>query len=86
MFAGIAGTAGGFCILVYQALMYLMHDTWIHYSLLTLIESGPQGLSDWVYMNPVILNFLDSCPLFIGLAVFGLILLFIASKLRNRYS
>jgi len=84
--AGIAGTVGGFCLLVYQALMYLMHNTWTQYTLYLLIENGPEALQDLADINPGLGNTLDSCPLFAALIVLGLILLFLGSKLKNRYS
>ena len=84
--AGIAGTAGGFCLLVYQTLMYLMHGTWTQYTLYLLIENAPEALGDLASMNPGIGNTLDSCPLFAGLIVLGLIFLFLGSKLKNRFS
>jgi hypothetical protein len=84
--AGIAGTVGGFCLLVYQVLMYLMHNTWTQYTLYLLVANGPEALWDLAAMNPTIGSTLDSCPLFASLIVLGLILLFIGSKLKNRYS
>ena len=84
--AGIAGTVGGFCLLVYQALMYLMHNTWTQYTLYLLVENGPEALQDLADMNPALGNTLESCPLFVALIVLGLILLFLGSKLKNRYS
>lgn len=84
--AGIAGTTGGFCLLVYQALMYLMHGTWTQYTLYLLIENGPEALQDLTAMNPGIGNTLDSCPLFAALIVLGLIFFFIGSKMKNRFS
>jgi len=84
--AGIAGTAGGFCLLVYQALMYLMHNTWTQYTLYLLVENGPEALRDLAAMNSSIENTLACCPLFASLIVLGLIFLFIGSKLKNRFS
>jgi hypothetical protein len=84
--AGIAGTVGGFCLLAYQALMYLMHETWTQYTLYLLVENGPDVLQALAAKNPDIGATLDSCPLYAALIVLGLILLFIGSKLKNRYS
>ena len=84
--AGIAGTVGGFCLLVYQGLMYLMHDTWTQYTLYLLVENGPEVLQTLAAKNPEIGTTLDSCPMYAALIVLGLILLLIGSKLRNRYS
>ncbi|HHO74892.1 MAG TPA: hypothetical protein ENN05_00485 [Deltaproteobacteria bacterium] len=85
-FAGIAVTTGGFCVLIYQALMYLMHNTWTQYTLLTLVENGPQSLLDLLYPYPVIDTMLGSCPLFLSLIILGLVLLLIGSKIQNRYN
>lgn len=85
-FAGIASMAGGFCLLVYQGLMYLMHNTWTQYTLYLLVDKGPEALQDLVATNPDVGYALDSCPLFAALIVLGIILLFIGSKLKNRYS
>ena len=84
--AGLAGTAGGFCLLVYQVLMYLMQGTWIGYTLYLLVDNGPEALQDMAAMNPSIGTTLDSCPLFASLIVLGLLLLMFGSKLKNRYS
>jgi hypothetical protein len=84
--AGLAGAVGGFCLLVYQALMYLMHDTWTQYTLYLLVENGPEALQTLAAKNPDIGVMLDSCPMYAALIVLGLILLLIGSKLRNRYS
>jgi hypothetical protein len=85
LLAGIAGSVGGLCLLVYQGLMYLMHNTWTQYSVLTLVERGPDFLADTVRTVPAAANALAACPLFAALIVVGLVLLFIGSMLRNRY-
>jgi hypothetical protein len=84
--AGIASTGGGICLIVYQALIYLMHNTWNQYTLMTLIENGPDSLWEWVDMMPNILSTLESIPLFAALIVVGIILLLVGSKLKNLYS
>ena len=84
--AGIAGILGGFGLLFYQALMYLMRDTWTQYTVYLLVEHGPGFLQDLVGMNPGIGNALDSCPLYVALIVMGLFLFFIGSRLKNRFS
>jgi len=85
-FAGIAGCLGGVALLIYQGLMYLQCNTWTQYTMLFLVEHGPGGVRDQVRMSPQIAGALESCPLFIGLIALGLILLFIGSKISNRYS
>jgi hypothetical protein len=84
--AGLASTGGGICLIVYQALIYLMHNTWNQYNLMTLIENGPEALWEWVDMMPNIVSTLESTPLFAALIVLGIILLLVGSKLKNRYS
>ncbi|MBN2297597.1 MAG: hypothetical protein JXM72_03335 [Deltaproteobacteria bacterium] len=84
-FAGIAATVGGFCVIIYQALMYLMNNTWIQYTLMTLIENGPQSLWEFIDTYPSVSNMLGSCPLFLSLIILGCILLLIGSRLENRY-
>lgn len=86
LLAGIAGTIGGVGLLVYQGLMYLMHNNWIPYTLFSVVENGPDFLRSAVATSPGIANALESCPLFAGLIALGLILLVISSRLRNRYA
>ncbi|HDP25825.1 MAG TPA: hypothetical protein ENN34_10335 [Deltaproteobacteria bacterium] len=84
--AGIVGVVGGFCILVYQTLMFLMHGTWPAYSLQTAVDNGPNVIAQAIGSSPVIAGFTQGCPLFVAVIVIGLVLLFFGSKLRNRYS
>jgi|GEM_PF-358468 hypothetical protein len=86
LLAGIAGTIGGVGLLVYQGLIYLMHNNWIQYTLFTVVENGPDFLWNAVAMSPGVVNALKGCPLFAALIVLGLILLVISSRLRNRYA
>ncbi|MGC9325764.1 MAG: hypothetical protein ACP5G0_13565 [Desulfomonilia bacterium] len=83
---GVAGVLGGFCILVYQALMFLMHGTWPPYTLHSAIENGPRFILSTVGSSSVLMDFAKGCPLFVAVIVLGLILLFFGSKLKNRFS
>ncbi len=84
--SGMASTIGGICIFFYQALMYLMNNTWTQYSVMFLIERGPASLWDFAAANPNIANMLESCPLSAFFVVLGLVLLLAGSKLKNRFS
>jgi hypothetical protein len=86
LLAGIAGTVGGVGLLVYQGLMYLMHNNWTQYTLFSVVDSGPDFLRSAVAMSPGAANALESCPLFAVLIGLGLILLVIYSRLHNRYA
>ena len=83
---GIAGTLGGVCLIVYQALMYLMHETWMPFSVFYLLERGPDSLWNLVTDNQGLVNALQACPLSAALFAVGLILLFIGSKIKNRFA
>jgi hypothetical protein len=85
LLAGIAGSVGGVCLLVYQGLMYLMHNNWTQYTVLSAVEQGPDFLRNAVLSSPQATDTLGSCPLFAALIALGLVLLFIGSRLRNRY-
>ncbi len=84
--AGIAGCLGGVALLLYQGLTYLQYNTWTRFTMLFLVEHGPGAIRDKVQVSPQIAGALEACPLFIGLIALGLILLFIGSKISNRYS
>ncbi len=86
LLAGIAGAAGGVGLLVYQGLMYLMHNNWIQYTLFSVVENGPDFLWSAATMSPGVADALEGCPLFAALIVLGLVLLVISSRLRNRYA
>ncbi len=86
LLAGIAGTVGGVGLLVYQGLMYLMHNNWIQYTLFSVVESGPDLLWSAATMSPGVADALKGCPLFAALIALGLILLVVSSRLRNRYA
>ncbi len=83
---GIASSLGGVGLLVYQGIMYLMHDELARYTVLSALESGPDFLLSAAQANPGIAGALQACPLYAALIVVGLVLLFIASWLRNRYA
>lgn len=83
---GIAGTIGGFIVIFYQSLMFLQNDVWNSYSLLTALNRGPSSLADVMTASPGLADILDKCPLSAALIAFGLVLLWIAAKLKNRYA
>lgn len=83
---GIAGTVGGFAVIFYQALMFLQHNAWNSYSLMTAVDNGPSSLADAVAASPGLVDILGRCPLSAALIALGLALLWLASKLRNRYA
>lgn len=83
---GIAGVIGGFSVIFYQALMFLRNNIWNPFSLLTAVDRGPASLANVVAASPGLTDILDKCPLSAALIAFGLILLWIAGKLRNRYA
>lgn len=84
--AGIAGSVGGVCLMFYQGIMYLMHNDRTQYTILTLVDKGPDAVRDQIYASPQIIHAFESCPLFLAFIVLGLILLFIGSALKNRYA
>lgn len=83
---GVAGTIGGFAVIFYQALRFLQYNVWDTYSLMTAVDHGPASLADVIAASPGLYNILDTCPLSAALIAFGLILMWIAAKLRNRYA
>ena len=85
-FAGVVLAVGGVGLLVYQGIQYLMHESWTMYSVLSLIDLGPEALQDSVYSSPGLSDALESCPLFLALVIIGLILSFAGSRFSNRYT
>ncbi len=85
-FTGIVLAVGGVGILFYQGLQYLMHNSWTMYSMLALVDIGPQSLRDSVDASPQLYSALESCPLFLATTILGLVLLFIGSRWSNRYT
>lgn len=83
--AGLGGSIGGVCLLIYQGLMYLMHNDQTKYTVLSVVDKGPESFREAIYASPQIANALGSCPLFIAVIAVGLLFLYIGSKLNNRY-
>ena len=85
-FSGIASTVGGFGMILYQGILFLQSGIWPSYSLFSIIEriSGPLG--ETVAANPSLMNVFQQCPASAVLIVLGLLLLWIASSLRNRFA
>ena len=83
---GLAGTIGGFAVILTQGLMFLQHNVWNAYSLKAAVDHGPASLADIVATSPALADILDKCPLSAALIAIGLIMLWISGKLRNRYA
>ncbi|MFY9398723.1 MAG: hypothetical protein WAR22_10210 [Desulfomonilia bacterium] len=84
--AGMAGSLGGVGLLFYQGIMYLMHGESTRYTVFSALENGPDFLLSAAQAIPGVAGALQACPLFAALIVVGLVLLYIASRLRNRYA
>ncbi len=85
-FGGIASVVGGFAIILYQGIMFLKYDVWNSYPLFTLIDRGPGSIGETMATYPALMNALQQCPLSAALIALGLILLWVAGRLRNRYA
>jgi hypothetical protein len=83
---GLAGVIGGFAVIFYQAFIFLSSNVWNSYTLLNAVDGGPAALADMVAASPGLTDILDKCPLSAALIAIGLIFLWIAGKLRNRYA
>ena len=40
-FSGVASSAGGIFLFLFQGITYLMHDIWTPYSVYQLVDHGP---------------------------------------------
>lgn len=85
-FGGIASVMGGFAIILYQGIKFLQCDVWNSYPLVTIIDRGPGSIGETVAAYPALMNALQQCPLSAMLIALGLILLWVAGRLRNRYA
>jgi hypothetical protein len=83
---GVAGVVAGFVVISYQALMFLQHGAWPPYSLQWALESISPSLGEAAASSGAFADALASCPLSGGLIALGLVFLWIAARLRNRYS
>lgn len=82
---GIVLNAGGVCLLVYHALMFLVQGQWLPWSMLWLVERGPEALQDWVAASPTLDQLLAGCPLYVFCIVLGLLLMLIGKRLGCRF-
>jgi hypothetical protein len=85
-FGGVASVMGGFAIIFYQGILFLQHDVWNSYPLFIIIDRGPGSLGETVAAYPALMNALQQCPSSAMLIALGLILLWVAGRLRNRYA
>jgi hypothetical protein len=81
---GIAGVVGGFGLMLFQGITFLMKGTWISYTVLGAIDKWSGSLSDTIAANPGLMDALQKCPLSAALIGAGFIFLWIASKMRGR--
>ncbi len=84
-FSGVASSAGGIFLFLFQGITYLMHDVWTPYSVYQLVGHGPASLRAQVEANPGLVHALNGFPLFLALLILGMVLLFIGSRLSARY-
>jgi hypothetical protein len=85
-FGGTAATVGGFSVILYQGIMFLKSGEWSPYSVLSVIDTGPGSLGQSLAANQTVMDAMQKCPLSAMLIALGLILLWVAAKLRNRYA
>lgn len=83
---GIACVIGGFAVILYQGLTFLRSNVWKPLSLLNAVDFGPASLSGMAAASPDLAHMLNACPLWAALIAAGLILLWVAGRLRNRYA
>jgi hypothetical protein len=79
---GIAGIVGGFGLMLFQGITFLMKGAWISYTVLGTVETWSGSLSDTIATHPGIMDALQKCPLSAALIGVGLIFIWIASKMR----
>lgn len=83
---GVGVTGSGFVVIFYQALMFLQHNEWRPYSLLGGLGSVVPSFTQRAASFPAVEGFMRSCPLSAALIVIGLIMLWAAGRIRNRYA
>lgn len=82
-FGGVAGTVGGASVLFYQGIQFLQNGVWNPHSLLSAVGGS---LGETVSGMPALMNAMEQCPLSGALVAIGLVLLWMAGRLRNRYA
>lgn len=83
-FGGMAGVVAGFAVMLYQGIMFLKIDSWLPYTAFGVIEGS--SLGEFVTAYPGLMNALQKFPLSAALMGIGFILLWVASRIRARYS
>jgi hypothetical protein len=63
---GITGVVGGFCLIAFQGITYLMKGTWISYSVYGIAEK--YGLGDMLASHSGLMNIMEKCPLSLPLS------------------
>jgi hypothetical protein len=80
-YLGIAGVAGGFCLITVQGINYLMRGTWVAHTVYGAAEN--MGLGDMLASHPDLIDYMDKCPLSLTIIIMGFILIWISSGLRS---
>ncbi len=83
---GIVSVAGGFAMILYQGIMFLKDGEWRAYPVLSFIDTQSGALAQFLTANQAIADALQKCPMSAAYIALGLILLWVAGKLRNRYA
>jgi hypothetical protein len=85
-FTGIAWLVAGFALMFTQGISFLMKGAWNSYTVLGTLDTWSGSLSDVISEYPGLMDALGKCPLSAALIGIGLLLLWIAAKMRGRYS
>jgi len=85
-YGGITSIVGGFFVILYQGIMFLKNGMWTPYSVLSFIDTGPGSLGQGLVAHQTVMEALQKCPLSAALIGFGMILFWVAGRLRNRYT
>ncbi len=80
-YLGIAGVVGGFVLIIVQGIDYLMKGAWVPHTVYGAAESI--GFGDTLASYPVLMDYLDSCPLSLAIIITGTFFIWISSRMRN---
>ncbi|HOM29992.1 MAG TPA: hypothetical protein PLS81_11120 [Deltaproteobacteria bacterium] len=83
---GLSGVLAGFVVIFYQALTFLQHNVWRPYTLMAALDAVAPSANAALSSSPGLRSAIEACPLSASLIVIGLVLLWVASRLRNRYA
>ena len=83
---GFISVLSGFLTIGYQGLRFLTDNAWNPYTVLSWLQGVSPSMADLTSTNPGLANALESCPLSGAFIALGLLLLFIGSKIKNRYA